>query len=121
MLFRAIPLVVKLFGYFLLLSVIGAPVRIVYIIWMRCTEFAITNKRLILKKGWIMRKTEEIRLNRIEEVNLHQSITGRILGYGRLQVRGTGGSGIRLPQMARPLEFRQALLAGNRDIGPDTP
>ena len=57
-----------------------------YIIWMWCAEMAITDRRMIYKRGWIIRRTEEISLHRIEEVNLRQSILGRILGYGKLSM-----------------------------------
>ena len=80
-----------------------------YIIWMWCAEMAITDRRMIYKRGWIIRRTEEISLHRIEEVNLRQSILGRILGYGKVQVRGMGGGNITLPTIGSPMRFKQAL------------
>ena len=61
--------------------------------WM--TERALTNRRLVIKRGLIRRQTEEISFNRIEEVNLNQSILQRILGSGDIRVTGTGsGDGL---------------------------
>ena len=78
-------------------------------IW--ATEMAITNKRLIYKRGLIARKTEEINLHRIEEVNLHQGVLGRLLGYGKIRINGTGGNVIALPNIAGPLRFKNELQA----------
>ena len=73
------------------------------------TEMAVTTRRLIYKRGWIGRKAEELTLHRIGEVNLHQSVMGRILGYGNVHVRGMGGGDIALPTMSKPLRFKRAL------------
>lgn len=61
------------------------------------TEVVITSDRLIYKRGWIARHVEEIGLNRMEEVVLDQTVIGRLLGYGRIVVAGTGRGIIRLP------------------------
>lgn len=60
------------------------------------TEIVITTDRLIYNRGWIARHLEELALNRIEEVVLDQSAVGRVLGYGRLTVAGTGRGVIEL-------------------------
>lgn len=75
------------------------------------TEIAITNRRLLYKQGWITRRTQELPRNRIEEINLRQSILDRIWGTGRLTVSGTGGDKpIRLPTIDDPIAFRRALM-----------
>lgn len=82
------------------------------IMWLRVytTEIVITNRRLIYKRGWISRQTEEIGLDRLEEVNLIQGVEGRILGYGTLVCKGTGASTIELPRMlGNPMRFRREL------------
>jgi uncharacterized membrane protein YdbT with pleckstrin-like domain len=55
-------------------------------------EFAITNKRVIIKTGLISRKTFEMNHSKIESVNVDQGIVGRILGYGTVRIVGSGGS-----------------------------
>lgn len=84
-------------------------VGIVWLIRMWTTEMAVTNKRVIYKVGWIARRTEEINVNRIEELNVKQSILGRILGYGSIFMRGTGGSSISLRKISRPGKFQQSI------------
>src|ERR1700704_6376794 len=50
-------------------------------------EFAVTNKRVILKTGFIQKKTAEMFLNKIESVGVDQSVMGRIFGYGTIVIR----------------------------------
>ena len=70
-------------------------------------EFAITNKRVIIKKGLIRRDTFEMNISKIESVNVDQSILGRILGYGTVRIVGTGGSLSSFCKIRHPLEFRK--------------
>jgi uncharacterized membrane protein YdbT with pleckstrin-like domain len=71
------------------------------------SEFAITNKRVIIKVGLISRKTVELNLTKIESVNVNQSILGRILGYGSIRLVGTGGTNEIFINLRKPLEFRR--------------
>ena len=73
------------------------------------TERALTNRRLILKCGFIRRKTEEISFNRVEEVNLSQSILQRILGSGDIKVTGTGAGEIMLKNIDDPLDVQKKV------------
>ena len=85
-------------------------IGLIAIIVMLCTEMVITNRRMVYKRGWIARKTEEINLTRIEEVNLNQSVFGRILNYGEIKIQGVGEGGMTLPnKITRPLKFKLAL------------
>ena len=70
-------------------------------------EFAITNKRVIIKTGLISRHTLELNLTKIESVNIDQNIWGRILGYGSIQIIGTGGTKETFMNIKKPLEFRK--------------
>lgn len=72
-------------------------------------EIAITNQRLIYRHGWIARKTEEVELRRIAEINLEQGPMGRICGFGRVLCRGVGSGGVKLPPIDNPMDFRRAL------------
>jgi uncharacterized membrane protein YdbT with pleckstrin-like domain len=73
------------------------------------TEMAVTNKRVIVKTGIIDRRTIELLLQRIESIAVEEPGMGRILGYGTVIVRGTGGTPEVFPQIARPLEFREQV------------
>jgi uncharacterized membrane protein YdbT with pleckstrin-like domain len=70
-------------------------------------EFVVTNKRVIIKTGIISRKTLEMNLNKIESVNVDQSIMGRLLGYGDVTIIGTGGTRESFPNIGNAVEFRK--------------
>ena len=73
------------------------------------TEMAVTNKRVIVKSGIVNRRTIELLLPRIESIAVEEPALGRVLGYGTVIVRGTGGTPEVFPQIARPLEFREQV------------
>jgi len=92
--------------------VIGVVIFAIAAIRMSTTEFAVTDQRIILKRGFIRRETHEIAVHSVEGANLVQSFWGRIFGYGRLIVTGTGDARIVFPPMADPVEFRRAIENG---------
>jgi uncharacterized membrane protein YdbT with pleckstrin-like domain len=73
------------------------------------SEFGITNKRVILKVGFIRRNSLEVLLNKVEGVQVNQSILGRIFGYGSITVSGTGGTKDPFHKINAPLEFRKKV------------
>lgn len=73
------------------------------------TEFAVTNKRVIAKTGFIVRNTTEINLSKVESLGVKQGILGRLFGYGTLTVHGTGGVKAPFRFIASPLEIRKVL------------
>jgi len=76
------------------------------------TELAITDRRVIYKAGLLRRHTIEINRSKVETVGVNQSILGRMLGFGTVVVRGTGGSFEPIPFIAEPLTFRNYITAG---------
>jgi uncharacterized membrane protein YdbT with pleckstrin-like domain len=75
----------------------------------RFSEFVITNRRIIIKTGFIARNTFEMNLSKIESVNVDQSVMGRIFNYGSITIIGSGGSRETFHKISRPLEFRKAF------------
>lgn len=73
------------------------------------TEIAVTNRRVIYKIGLISRKTTEMHMDKVESVDIEQSIPGRILDYGNVVVRGAGAGIEPIPQVASPLELRNHI------------
>ncbi|MBI1186354.1 MAG: PH domain-containing protein [Alphaproteobacteria bacterium] len=92
--------------------IIGIVIFAVAAVRMTTTEFVVTDQRVILKRGFIRRQTNEIAVRSVEGANLMQSFWGRILGYGRLIVTGTGDARIEFPPMADPVGFRRAIENG---------
>ncbi|MCY7351130.1 MAG: PH domain-containing protein [Cytophagaceae bacterium] len=72
-------------------------------------EFVVTNKRIIIKTGFISRDTIELNLNKVESIEVEQSVFGRMLGFGTLKVNGTGVTGQAFHKIDNPLEFRRRL------------
>ena len=88
---------------------IGLYIFIRAAIHMSVTEFAVTDRRVVLKRGWLNVHTKELATETIEGVQLVQSIWGKIFGYGRVITTGTGDARIVFPPMAHPIDFRRAI------------
>ena len=73
------------------------------------TEMAVTNHRVIIKVGLVGRRTIEMLLSKIESIEVKETATGRMLGYGTIVVIGTGGTPEPFHQVAHPLEFRSKV------------
>jgi uncharacterized membrane protein YdbT with pleckstrin-like domain len=73
------------------------------------TEFGVTNKRVVVKTGVFSIYTIEMNINKIETVHVNQELIGRILGYGSIEINGTGGSKEFFENVANPLEFRKIV------------
>lgn len=73
------------------------------------TEMAVTNARLIYKRGLVSRFVAEINIDRIEGVNVLQGFWGRILNFGRVMIRGMGVGEVILPPIEDPIKFRKAI------------
>lgn len=92
---------------------IGLSVLIIAYIYfsVKTIELAITDKRVISKFGVISRKTIELSLNKIESVQVKQSVLGRILGYGSVIISGAGNTQAPIPGINNPNEFKNKLNA----------
>ena len=75
------------------------------------TELAVTDHRVIYKTGLLSRHTIEMNRDKVESVDVDQSLLGRILGYGTVIVRGTGGSLEPMRNIGDPLTFRTHITA----------
>lgn len=75
------------------------------------TEIAVTDRRVIFKRGLIRRHTIEMNMDKVETVDVDQSLAGRLLGYGDIVVRGTGSSIEPFRKIAAPLDFRNQVTA----------
>ena len=76
------------------------------------TELAVTDHRVIYKTGLLSRHTIEMNRDKVESVDVDQSLFGRIFGYGTVVVRGTGGSLEPIRNIGDPLTFRSHITAG---------
>jgi uncharacterized membrane protein YdbT with pleckstrin-like domain len=77
--------------------------------WTRETD--VTNLRVVHKEGFIKRQTFEMSLDKVESVDVNQSILGRILNYGDVSIFGVGEGSKTIDTIASPLEFRNHITA----------
>jgi uncharacterized membrane protein YdbT with pleckstrin-like domain len=75
------------------------------------TETDVTDRRVVHKTGFIKRRTFEIPLDKIESVDVDQTILGRILNYGDVTIMGVGEGRQRISTIASPLAFRSSITA----------
>jgi uncharacterized membrane protein YdbT with pleckstrin-like domain len=101
-------------GLWWLVLVLGIVFAVTFVwSWLRSasSEFAVTDKRVIIKVGWIRRRTLETMLAKVEGVGVDQTLTGRLMGFGTIVVTGTGGTKEEFDRIADPLEFRRQVQA----------
>jgi len=75
------------------------------------TEIAVTDRRVIFKRGLIRRHTIEMNMDKVETVDVDQSLAGRLLNYGDIVVHGTGSSIEPFRKISAPLAFRNQVTA----------
>ena len=75
------------------------------------TEIAVTDRRIIYKRGFVRRYTVEMHMDKVESVDVDQSILGRMLDYGDVIIHGTGVGLEPLLHIDHPLELRNHITA----------
>lgn len=73
------------------------------------SSITIKRKQVILRTGMIVRQTVDIPLNKIETIDIRQSILGSILRYGSLVITGTGGTRHLINFIDKPLTCRRYI------------
>jgi uncharacterized membrane protein YdbT with pleckstrin-like domain len=81
--------------------------------WFRrwTSETDVTNRRVVHKEGFIQRDTFEMSLDRVESVDVSQSIPGRLLGYGDVTIVGVGDTEKPIEMITSPIQFRNHITA----------
>jgi uncharacterized membrane protein YdbT with pleckstrin-like domain len=80
--------------------------------WLRAwfirwtNEIVVTDRRVIYAHGFIQRHTVEVHMDKIESVDVDQTVMGRILDYGDVTIRGTGTTLEPIREVDRPIAFR---------------
>jgi hypothetical protein len=91
------------------LMLIPAGILLSAALTLKTSELVITDRRVLIKVGFIQRRTFEMFISKIESVAVFQSMLGRLFNYGTVEIRGTGGSSESFPTIAAPLPFRDAI------------
>jgi Bacterial PH domain/Protein of unknown function (DUF2510) len=79
--------------------------------YLRAAEYAVTDRRVICKYGWIRYTTADVLITQISSVNINRTIPGRILNYGTVQILATGSKTYPLHYLKAPLKFQTAVYA----------
>jgi uncharacterized membrane protein YdbT with pleckstrin-like domain len=87
---------------------------------MLSTEIAVTSNRIVVKRGIFSRQTDEIAIPNIETVQMHQGLSGVVLGIAAFTIEGTGDDRVHIPPIAWPFLFRRAIedARGQRQPAP---
>jgi len=99
--------------------VLGILSLLIVLIRYKTTELSITNKRVIAKFGLFRRSIIEMKLAKVESVQVHQGIRGRLFNYGSLIVSGAGNPMAPVPSISNPLEFRRKVMETQDQFFPE--
>jgi uncharacterized membrane protein YdbT with pleckstrin-like domain len=96
-------------NWILLAPGFGLLVLLAAIVRRQSSDFAVTNKRVMMKTGVFNTRSVELLLSKIEAIAVHQTVGGRLLGYGDIVVTGSGGTEESFADIQAPLAFRRAV------------
>ncbi|HSH78670.1 MAG TPA: PH domain-containing protein [Herpetosiphonaceae bacterium] len=99
-----IALIALAVGLFVMLSALGD-----YLRW-RNEQYVVTDRRVLQLKGVINKRVLDSSLEKINDVELQQSLFGRMFGYGTIEILTASEEAInRMEAIAQPLEFKRAM------------
>lgn len=103
---------------FVLLALTGVPALygLYYLVHGIALEVAVTTDRFVKKTGFISIETEEVSLDKIEEVNVGETILGRVFGYGTVDVHGTGAGAIHIVMITDPVRLRREIQSAREQL-----
>ena len=100
----------RLIAILVALGILGLIAIVSWIQWGSRT-FTITDRRVILDAGVFSRTSKVIALDRVQDISLSQSLLGRILGYGKVEIDSAGAAGAEiLAAIPRPQRFRDEVF-----------
>jgi uncharacterized membrane protein YdbT with pleckstrin-like domain len=74
-------------------------------------RYIITHRRVMGVKGTINKQVTDSALEKVNDVELRQSVVGRFLGYGTVQIITGSDIGINsFHRISRPLRFKREML-----------
>lgn len=81
------------------------------VMWFKhkAVEMAVTNKKVILKKGLFLHNTAELRLEKVESVSIKKNFLGQILGFATIVFTGTGSQKIEFLGIANAQKIKNEI------------
>ena len=92
-----------------ILMMIGSTWTAAGAIRWKATEIVVTSRRVLIKTGIATIRTTEVLLSKVESVSIEEPPMGRMLGFGKVTIHGTGGTPESFDRIARPNEFRRMV------------
>ena len=74
-------------------------------------KYVLTDKRVMLRSGVVGRRSHELLLTKIESIYVEQDLLGRLFGYGKVILHGTGGVGVPMLGIENPRRFQGLIQA----------
>jgi uncharacterized membrane protein YdbT with pleckstrin-like domain len=109
--FQAIPSDYRIVATLAAVAVLGLWLIVVWIRW-NSRSFTITDRRVILDTGVVSRASKVIALDRVQDIATNQSLLGRMLGYGRIEIDSAGAAGAEvLSALPHPQRFRDEVFS----------
>lgn len=101
----------------LLLLIPAARFVIAFIYWSS-REYIVTNRRVIQIEGVVNKNVIDSSLEKVNDVRMTQSVLGRLLNYGDLEILTASELGTNLFQrIAGPIGFKTAMLDEKEKLG----
>ena len=111
----------------LTLAVVAIALLWLIVVWIRWQSitYTLTDQRIKLQSGVFSRSEKIIPIDRIQDCTTRQSLIGRMLGYGRVEVDAAGAQGAEvLVHLPRPGVFRDQVFVQSerrRGVVPSSP
>lgn len=90
-----------------LFMVVGAVMLCLAILTKHYLLLVITNKRVLARYGLLQMDVVDIRLSKVESIDLERMLPGHIFGYANVVVMGTGQRILRIPFIKNANDFRK--------------
>lgn len=92
-------------------ALLGLALIVTWVGWNART-FTITDRRVILETGILSRTSRVVALDRVQDITTDQSVLGRLLGFGRVEIDSAGAAGAEvLSALPHPQRFRDEVFA----------
>lgn len=92
-----------------ILMMVGSAWTAAGAIQWKATEIVVTSRRVLIKTGIATIRTTEVLLSKVESVSVEEPPLGRMLGFGKVTIHGTGGTPESFDRISRPNEFRRMV------------
>lgn len=91
----------------ILLAVVGVCMLCIALLTKHYLLLVVTNKRVLARYGLLQMDVVDIRLSKIESIDLERMLSGHVFGYANVVVMGTGQRLIRVPYIRNADAFRR--------------